>query len=129
MVNVLRSAAEQMLAQVVDDGIEAAAPDIEKSALRTAMDAQFTDIAATIRTERAAVTSHVDRRTSFLTSFLTNLAAWAVTLFLAVVIVYLFNRPSPEQTILTHTQSVTQQTPAPQPTVQPAPLVENRSSQ
>ena len=124
MVDVLRSAAEQMLGQVVDDGIQAAAPDIEKSALRTEMEAQFTDVTATIRSERAAITDHVDRRTSFLTSFLTNLAAWVVTLILAVVIVYLFNRPSPEQTIINHTKPVSQSVPVPAPAVgQQQPLV------
>lgn len=100
MVDVFRSAAEQMITQVVDEGLQAAAPDIEKSALKTAMEAQFAETVAAIKTERSAVTAHIDRRTSFWNSFFTNLAAWVVTLLVAVAIIYLFNRPSVEESIL-----------------------------
>lgn len=100
MVDVLRSASEQILTRVVDEGLEAAAPDIERSALRAAMEAHFVEGLAAIRTERSALISHIDRRTSFWSSFFTNLAAWAVTLVIAVAIIYLFNQPSVEESVL-----------------------------
>jgi hypothetical protein len=129
MVDVLRSAAEQLIGQVVEDGIQAAAPEIEKSALKTAMEAQFTDMGATIKSERANVTDHIDRRTSFLNAFLTNIAAWAVTLLVAVVIVYLFNRPSPEETIIKVAKPVAPANPATQAGQRQRPAIENRSAQ
>jgi hypothetical protein len=100
MVEVFRSAAEQMITQVVNDGLQAAAPDIEKSALRTAMDAHFAEAATAAKEEQSAITKHIDRRTSFLSAFLINVAAWVVTLLIAVLIIFLWGRPSPEEAIL-----------------------------
>lgn len=100
MVGVLRSASEQMITQIVEVGLQAAAPDIENSALRTAMEAKFAETAALVKTERGAITTHIDRRTSLWIAFFTNLAAWAVTLIVAIAIIRLFNGPSLEESIL-----------------------------
>ena len=100
MVGVLRSASEQIITQIVEEGLQAAAPDIENSALRTSMEAKFAETVALVRTERGAITTHIDRRTSLRIAFFTNLAAWAVTLIVAIAIIRLFNGPSLEESIL-----------------------------
>jgi hypothetical protein len=53
-----------------------------------------------LQNERQRIEAHVTARTGYLSSFLTNLLAWAATLVIAVLILYLANRPSIESTLL-----------------------------
>jgi hypothetical protein len=81
-VNVHRSAAEQLLVGVIERAIEQATPDIEHSALRTALSTTSTEIK-----------QHVTARTVFGPALLTNFLAWIVTLAATVLIVWLATKP------------------------------------
>lgn len=99
MINALRSASEQTITQIVNDGIEQATPDIQNTATIAMLNGHHTEVIGVIQTERQAVETHINKRTGFLSSFVTNLLAWFVTLIVAVAILYLANRPSVEQTL------------------------------
>jgi hypothetical protein len=87
-VTAFRMAAEQRLTEVVKRGIEEAIPDIQQNA--------FTSAIAGLESE---VKSHIDQRTSFATALFTNIIAWLTTLAIAAIIIFLLNRPSPEQSV------------------------------
>lgn len=100
MVGALRSSAEQMLTKIVSDGITQATPDIQNTATIATLNSNRAEVLNALQGERQRIESHVTTRTGFLSSFLTNLMAWAVTLVIAVAILYLANRPSVESTLL-----------------------------
>ena len=100
LVTALRSSAEQMLTKIVSDGITQATPDIQNTATIATLNSNRVELLGAIQEERERVETHITARTSFLSSFLTNLLAWAVTLIIAVAILYLANRPSVESTLL-----------------------------
>jgi len=111
MVNVLRSAAEQMIAQVVNDGIAAATPDIQGTAAVAAIDAtrqeilaafgsNHTDTLRAIKEETTGVEQHVTKRTGFWVTFGINIAAWFVSVVIIVIIVLSRGGPSLEDTLL-----------------------------
>lgn len=98
MVNVLRSAAEQMIAQVVGEGIAAATPEIQQTAAVNAVDSSKQELSAAvdkcrsdtlreIREERVNLERHVTKRTGFWGQFGTNLAAWIVSLAIVVLVI------------------------------------------
>lgn len=100
MVSALRSAAEQTLTEIVSDGIKQATPDIQNTATIATMNGHRVEILNTLQQERQQIEKHVTARTGFLGAFLTNLAAWVLTLIIAVAILYLANSPSIEKTIV-----------------------------
>lgn len=100
LVSALRSSAEQLLTQIVNDGIAQATPDIQNTATIATLNSHHSEILTTLESERQAIISHVTEKTGFLPSFLTNLAAWFVTLLIAVSILYVSSRPSVEETIV-----------------------------
>lgn len=100
LVTALRSSAEQTLTKVVSDGITQATPDIQNGALIANLNANQTELMSALQSERLKIEKHITSRTGVISSFLTNLAAWVVTLLIAVAILYLANRPSVESTIL-----------------------------
>lgn len=100
LVAALRSSAEQTLTKVVSDGIAQATPDIQNSAIIATLNGNQAELLSALQGERQRIEGHITSRTGVISSFLTNLAAWAVTLLIAVAILYLANRPSVESTIL-----------------------------
>lgn len=100
LVTALRSSAEQTLTRVVGDGIAQATPDIQNTATIAILGTNQAELLTALQGERQRIEGHITARTGVLSSFLTNLAAWAVTLVIAVAILYLANRPSVESTIL-----------------------------
>lgn len=100
LVAALRSAAEQLLTKIVSDGIAQATPDIQNSATIATLNSNRAEVLNALQDERQRIEAHVTARTGFLSSFLINLAAWVVTLLIAVSILYLANRPSVESTLL-----------------------------
>lgn len=98
-VETYRSAAEQQITEVVDDGIKAAAPDIRETALNANLEKNHAEVGELVRDARDEVKSHMTSRTGFGTAFLTNLAAWATTIVIAALIIFLASRPSVERTI------------------------------
>ena len=87
-VKTYRAAAEQLLTGVVDRALDAATPDIQRSAVLSAIEGTTDQIKA-----------HVTERTGFGSALLTNLVAWVVTLAIATLILILAARPSVEQTV------------------------------
>jgi hypothetical protein len=100
MVLALRSSAEQTLTEIVSDGIKQATPDIQNTATIATLNGQRIESLNTLQQERQQIEKHVTARTGFLPAFLTNLAAWVITLIIAVLILYLANSPSVEKTIV-----------------------------
>jgi hypothetical protein len=98
MVNMLRSAAKQMIAQVVSDGIAAASPEIQQTAAVAAVNATKEEVKAAVEKsrsdtlrelteERQKIETHVTKRTGYLAQFATNLLAWMVSVAIVVLIV------------------------------------------
>lgn len=98
MVNMLRSAAKQMIAQVVSDGIAATTPEIQQTAavnavnstkeeVKAAVEKCRSDTARKLGEERQKIETHVTKRTGFLGQFLTNMLAWIVSLIIIVLVV------------------------------------------
>lgn len=100
LVAALRSSAEQTLTKVVSDGIAQATPDILSTATIATLQTNQTELLTALKGERQRIEGHITARTGVLSAFLTNLAAWGVTLLIAVAILYLANRPTVESTIL-----------------------------
>lgn len=100
LVNALRSSAEQLLTQIVNDGIAQATPDIQNTAMLATLNSHHSEILTTLESERQAIIGHVTEKTGFLPSFLTNIAAWFVTLLIAVSILYVSSRPSVEEALV-----------------------------
>ena len=99
LVNALRSSAEQILTKIVSDGIAQATPDIQNTATIATLRTTSAELLNALQQERLHIETHVTARTGFISSFLTNLLAWAATLIIAVAILYLANRPSVESTL------------------------------
>lgn len=87
-VKTYRAAAEQLLTGIVDRALDAATPDLQQSALLTAIEGAT-----------GQIKSHVTERTGFGSALLTNLIAWVVTIAIATFILILAARPSVEQTV------------------------------
>jgi hypothetical protein len=123
LVRTLRSSAEQMLTKIVSDGIAQATPDIQNTATIATLNNNRAEVLNALQDERRRIETHVTARTGFLSSFLTNLLAWAMTLIIAVAILYLASRPSVESTLLkTIDKPALEQPPAkPLPAPQAAP--------
>ena len=83
-----RAAAEQLLTDVVGRAIDEATPEIQRSAILTAVEGASAHIEA-----------HITDRTSFGSALLTNLIAWILTLAIAALILFLAARPGVEQTL------------------------------
>lgn len=100
-VKTYRAAAEQLLTGIVDRALDAATPDIQQSAVLTAIEGAAGQIKA-----------HVTDRTEFGSALLTNLLAWAITLAIATLILILAARPSVEQTVAKAAERIDRQQPA-----------------
>lgn len=87
-VRTYRAAAEQLLTGIVDRALDAATPDIQQSAVLSAIEGATGQIKA-----------HVTDRTGFGSALFTNLVAWILTLAIAALILILAARPSIEQTV------------------------------
>ena len=87
-VKTYRAAAEQLLTNVVDRALDAATPDLQQSAVLSAVEGAVGEIRG-----------HVTDRTGFGSALLTNLIAWVVTLAIATLVLFLAARPSVEQTV------------------------------
>lgn len=83
-----RAAAEQLITNVVGLAIEEATPEIQESAVLSA-----------IESSQIKLEAHVTKRTGFGSALVANVAAWAITLALAALIVFLAARPSAGQAI------------------------------
>jgi hypothetical protein len=88
-VKTYRAAAEQHITGIVAKAIEEATPEIQQSAALTAIEAT-----------RIQIENHVTTRTGFGPALVANIAAWALTLFLAVTILFLSARPAVEDVVL-----------------------------
>lgn len=99
LVGALRMAAEQTITEIVNNGIVQATPDIQNTATIATLNGHRTEVLSALQGERQRIEAHVNSRTGFLPAFLTNLAAWVVTLVIAVAILYLASRPSVESTL------------------------------
>jgi len=99
LVGALRMAAEQTITEIVNNGIAQATPDIQNTATIATLNGHRTEVLSAIQGERQRIESHVTSRTGFLPAFLTNLAAWGVTLLIAVAILFIASRPSVESTL------------------------------
>ena len=86
-------AAEQRITEVINRGIEQATPTIEQTATNSAIAGAVGELKA-----------HMTHRTGFGMAFLTNILAWAATLAIAVMILFLANRTSVERAILSLTE-------------------------
>lgn len=82
VVQTYRQAAERTLSEVIENALQAARPELQASA---ALDA--------IETSRAGLSEHITRRTGIGQAILVNIVAWALTLVLTVLILFLASRP------------------------------------
>lgn len=98
-VQTYRSAAEQKMTEIVEDGIQAAAPDIRNSALMALIEKNHVETAQLTQTTRDEIKGYIRDRTGWGSSFLTNMAAWIVTIIIASLILFLASRASVEQTL------------------------------
>jgi hypothetical protein len=87
-IKTYRAAAEQLLTSVVGRAIDEATPEIQRSAILTAIEGA-----------QAQLEAHVTKRTGFGSALSTNLVAWILTLAIASLILFLAARPSVEQTM------------------------------
>ena len=87
-VKTYRAAAEQLLTEVVGRAIDEATPEIQQSTILAAVEAA-----------ESKLECHITKRTDFFTALIANVAAWAITLAIAAVILFLAARPSIEQAI------------------------------
>jgi hypothetical protein len=88
-VKTYRAAAEQLLTDVVGRAIDEATPEIQQSAVLTA-----------VESSQSKIEAHITKRTDFVSALLANIAAWAITLAIAAVILFLAARPSVEQAVV-----------------------------
>lgn len=109
VVSTYRQAAERELTEVVNASIEAAKPEIQRSATLDSIDKARSDLA-----------EHITSRTSFGQALLANIIAWGFTLFVAALILYLARGPSPEEVLSEAADKLA-------PTA-PANAVENRAN-
>ncbi len=97
VVKIYREAAEQRLAAVVNGAIAQATPDIEAAAIGSVVQASEQVIKTKIDGVALRLESHVDKRTGFMGSIVTNLIAWLVSLAITIIILVLANRGGIEQ--------------------------------
>lgn len=95
-VIVYRGAAEQRIAEVIQNGISQATPDIQAAAVGTAVQGVETSLASKIDGLATRLEAHVTGRTGFWAAIGTNLIAWIVTLAITVIVLVLANRGSVE---------------------------------
>ena len=100
-VKTYRAAAEQLLTGIVDRALDAATPDLQQSAVLSA-----------IENAKGQVNGHVTERTGFGSALLTNLVPWVLTLAIAALVLILAARPSVEQTVAKAADRVGVQRPA-----------------
>lgn len=100
IISAFRLAAEQMITEMLNEGIEAAAPDIQQSATMAALEANHREVISVIERERAHIEGHVTAKTGFVGAFLTNLLAWGASLIIVVIILYIADRKGVEQTVV-----------------------------
>jgi hypothetical protein len=98
-VLVFRGAAEQRLAEVIQNGIAQATPDIQRDAVGNAITATETALSTKIDGVGNRLEKHVTGRTGFGTAIVTNVIAWVITLALTAVILVLANRPAAEDIV------------------------------
>lgn len=84
VVQTYRQAAERTLSEVIENALQAARPELQASATLDA-----------IETSRAGLSEHITRRTGFVQAIFVNIVAWALTLVLTVLILFLASRPDP----------------------------------
>ncbi|MEI9851378.1 MAG: hypothetical protein WDN24_11720 [Sphingomonas sp.] len=94
-VMTYRGAAEQLLTQIVQRAIEETTPEIQRSAVLTALEAT-----------KSEIKSHVTTRTDFGSALLANFVAWIITLAIASFIIFLAGRPAVEQSIVNAAERV-----------------------
>jgi hypothetical protein len=82
VVQTYRQAAERTLSGVIDSALEAARPELQVSATLDA-----------IETTKSSLREHITNRTGFFSAIVSNVIAWAVTLGLTVLILFLSNKP------------------------------------
>lgn len=99
MVSALRSSAEQVLTEIVNDGIAQATPDIQNTATLATLNSHHSEVLTSLQNEGQRLEGHITKRTGFWGAFGTNLAAWVLTLLVAVAILYLAGRTSVEATL------------------------------
>jgi hypothetical protein len=87
-VETFRSAAQQILGEIVSASLEGAKAELQISAALDAID-----------TAESNIQRHVTERTGFMPSLVANVLAWAFTLFITVLIFFALDRPSPEEVI------------------------------
>lgn len=97
VVKIYREAAEQRLAAVIDGAIAQAAPDIEPAAIGDVVQASEKAITGRLDGIAARLEGHVDKRTGFLGSIVTNLIAWLMSLAITIIVLVLANRGGIEQ--------------------------------
>ena len=88
-VRTYRAAAEQLLTDVVGRAIDEATPEIQQSAILAAVEAS-----------QSKIEGHISKRTNFLSALFANIAAWAITLAIAAIILFLAARPNVEEAIV-----------------------------
>jgi hypothetical protein len=88
VVETYRAAAERKIEEVVQQTFDAAQPELQMSA---AIDA--------VETARSNIVEHVTNRTAWLPAVITNVLAWAFTLFITLLAFMAFDRPSPVEVI------------------------------
>ena len=97
-VNAFRSAAEKLITRIVEGAIENATPGILNSELILRMNEVQTDVQSRISGTESKIISHVSGRTSFTNAFWPSLAAWFVTLLIAVAVLFLSNNQGIDKT-------------------------------
>jgi hypothetical protein len=98
-VLVFRGAAEQRLAEIIQNGIAQATPDIQRDAIGSALNATEGALATKIDGLATRLEEHVTGRTGFGTAIVTNVIGWLLTLAITVIILVLANRPAAEDVV------------------------------
>lgn len=97
VVKIYREAAEQRLAAVINGAIAQATPDIEAAAIGEVVQASEKAITGKLDGVATRLEGHVNKRTGFLGSIVTNLIAWLMSLAITIIILVLANRGGIEQ--------------------------------
>jgi hypothetical protein len=98
-VGVFRQAAEQLVAEMINAGIEQARPDIEASATRSAVEASQASVLAALTGSTTAMKAHFNERTSFWQSIIVSVVGWLITLGITAIIIFTAGRASIEDKV------------------------------
>ena len=88
-VTTYRAAATQLLTEIVQRAIDETTPEIQRSAVLTA-----------VETAKGEIKGHVTSRTNFGPALLTNIVAWIITLAIAVLVLWLAGTPGVDQVLV-----------------------------